>query len=137
MKMNIVALLGVVGALLGTAPLEAHHAFAAEFDSHKTISVQGTIYKVEMTSPHGWIHVTVKGDDGRAKNYSFQTSAPAVLSRVGIDKKTFAIGSPIILEGWLARNGTNRAFCRIIRTLEGKVLFSFDSEGNPSTATPF
>ena len=45
----------VVGFLLATAPLSAHHAFAAAFDENRPINLQGVVTKVELVNPHAWI----------------------------------------------------------------------------------
>lgn len=120
MKMKVAAMLVLVGMLLTTAQLFAHHSFAAEFDEKKTITITGTITKVEMTNPHGWLYLNVKGPDGRVKNYGVETGAPAALIRRGGDRKTLAIGSTIIVDGWLARDGSNTVNGRTIKTADGK-----------------
>jgi hypothetical protein len=128
--MKLVALLVVVGAMLGTAQLYAHHSFAAEFDENKPITIQGTITKVEMTNPHGWLYVNVKGPDGRVKNYAVETGAPAALIRRGGDRKTLAIGATIIVDGWLARDGSNTVNGRTIKTADGRNINAGTSNTN-------
>ena len=120
MRMKVAALLVLVGMLLTTAQLFAHHSFAAEFDEKKPITITGTITKVEMTNPHGWLYLNVKGTDGRVKNFAVETGAPAALIRRGGDRKTLAIGSTIIVDGWLARDGSNTVNGRTIKTADGK-----------------
>ena len=65
-----------VGLLLAAAPVKAHHAFAAAFDDHKPINLQGTVTKVELVNPHSWLWLDVKGADqlgdrGRASDQPF------------------------------------------------------------------
>ena len=56
---------GAIGAavaglvLVGAASMSAHHAFTAEFDATKPITVSGTIAKVEWVNPHAWLWVDV------------------------------------------------------------------------------
>jgi hypothetical protein len=35
--------------------IEAHHAFAAQFDANRPMKLEGKVTKVEWTSPHMWI----------------------------------------------------------------------------------
>src|SRR6185503_5930621 len=51
--------------LAAGAPLAAHHSFAAEFDGSKPVTLKGTVTKMEWTNPHAWLHVDVKGADGK------------------------------------------------------------------------
>jgi hypothetical protein len=48
------------GVLLASAPIAAHHAFAAEFDVNQPVKVHGTVTKVEFVNPHAWITWTSK-----------------------------------------------------------------------------
>jgi hypothetical protein len=45
--------------LTSSAPLLAHHSFAAEYDDQKPIKVTGVITKVEWQNPHIWFYVDV------------------------------------------------------------------------------
>ena len=48
-------------ALLGAVPVAmSHHAFAAEFDVTKPVTLKGTMEKWDMVNPHSWFHINVK-----------------------------------------------------------------------------
>ena len=70
-------------ALASSAPLLAHHSFAAEYDDTKPIKVMGTVTKVEWQNPHIWFYLDVKGEDGKVTNYAFSGGAPGQLMRRG------------------------------------------------------
>jgi len=76
-RLKIVVLaLALSGSLV--LRLDAHHAFAAEFDREQPMTVTGTVTKVEWTNPHIWVYVDVKGSDGTATNWGFLRRAALV-----------------------------------------------------------
>ncbi len=54
-------LLAFCGGLLASTPMLAHHSFAAEYDREKVVKVTGTVTKFDLSNPHSWIYVDVKG----------------------------------------------------------------------------
>ena len=40
---------------LMTMRAAAHHAFAAEYDENKRVTVSGTVTKFQWTNPHAWL----------------------------------------------------------------------------------
>ena len=77
-------LVAVAGILLSAAaPILAHHAFSAEFDQSKPIKMSGAITKLEWTNPHAWLHIDVKGADGKIVPWRFEMGAPNALLRAG------------------------------------------------------
>jgi len=56
-----------IGMLLSAAPIIAHHAFTAEFDASKPVTIRGFVTKVEWTNPHVWVYLDVKDQAGAWK----------------------------------------------------------------------
>jgi len=54
------------GMLLAALPIWAHHSFAAEYDSTKTVTVKGTIQELKWVNPHAYVYVDVKDANGKA-----------------------------------------------------------------------
>jgi len=112
-----------IGVLLAAAPLAAHHAFSAEFDVSKPIKLQGSLVKWEMINPHSWFHIDVKGPDGQMVRWLIEGGSPNQLIRLGVTKNTLAVGTEFAIEGYLARDGTNKAVGRNFVLADGRRLF--------------
>src|SRR4051794_2784908 len=101
--------IGMVGALcwvLGVA-LSAHHAFSAEFDANRPLSLKGTVTKVDWVNPHVWIYIDVKKPDGKIESWAIEAGTPSVLFRRGFNKQALLPGTDILVDGYQAKNGSN------------------------------
>jgi uncharacterized protein DUF6152 len=117
--------------LIGTA-VSAHHSFAAEFDSNKPIQLKGTVVRVEWINPHTWIHVAVKDADGKTEEWMIEGGTPNTLLRRGLTKTSLPEGTEIVVDGYRAKNGSNRANGRDVTFPDGRKLFM----GSSGTGAP-
>ena len=113
-------------------PAFAHHSFAAEFDAKKAVKLQGTVTKMEWINPHAWIYLDVKNTDGSVTNWMVEAGAPNALLRRGWTKASLLPGTEILVEGYQAKDGANRANGRDITFKDGKKLFV----GSAGTGAP-
>ena len=102
MRTKLLVIVAAVGLVLAAVPVLAHHAFAAEFDQNKPIKVQGAVTKWELTNPHSWIYMDVKGDDGKMTTWMIEGASPNNLYRLGLTKESLPAGSEITVEGYQA-----------------------------------
>ena len=134
MRKTLAILIAVVALLAAAVPVWAHHAFAAEFDANKPVKMRGTVTKMDWINPHAWIHIDVKGTDGKVTPWMVEAAAPNALLRRGWTKQSLLPGTEILVEGYQAKDGANRANGSIITFTDGKKLFvgsSGDGEGPP------
>jgi hypothetical protein len=132
-RTKLVVVITAAGLFLNAAPVFAHHAFAAEFDAKRPVKLRGTVIKMEWINPHAWIHVDVKGPDGKVVNWMIEAGTPNTLFRRGFTKNSLAVGTEILVDGYQSKDGSNRANGRDVTFVDGRKLFL----GSSGTGAPY
>jgi hypothetical protein len=126
-----IAVAGITAA--GSVALQAHHAFAAEFDARKQVTLKGAVTSVEWVNPHVWIHVDVKMPDGKKESWAIEAGTPNVLFRRGVTKQSLKAGTEVVVDGYQAKDGSHRANGREVKLADGSRLFL----GGSGTGAPY
>ena len=129
------AALVLAAALAMSVPLWAHHAFQAEFDDRKPVHLVGKVTKMEWINPHAWIHIDVTEPDGKVTSWMVECGSPNIMLRRGFTKESLEFGSEIVVEGYRAKNGSNRANGSSVTFKDGRRLFVGGS--NPDIPAEF
>ena len=98
----------ILAVLLAAAavPSEAHHSFAAEYDSAKPVTVTGVVTRIEWTNPHAYIYVDVTDKDGKVTSWGFEMGPPAQQIRRGWEPDSFKPGDKVTLDMHPLKDGS-------------------------------
>ena len=129
MGRTLAVVVGGVSLILAATgvSLSAHHSFAAEFDATKPVLFKGTVTKMDWLNPHVWIHMTVAQPNGTTEAWMVEGGAPTVLFRRGFTKTALLPGTQVVVDGYRAKDGTNKMNAREITLPDGRKLFAGSS----------
>jgi hypothetical protein len=128
MKTKLAIFAAGIAVLLAGRPMVAHHSFAAEFDSAKTIKLTGTVTKIEWMNPHAYFYIDVMGDGGKVANWGLEMGSPNGLMRQGWTRNSMKIGDTVVVEGSAAKDGSLIGNARNVTLSDGKRLFAASSQ---------
>ena len=132
MRTIVFSLLASAAIVSASVPVSGHHAFAAEFDANKPISLKGTVAKMEWINPHSWIHIDVKKPNGSVERWMIEGGPPNALFRRGFSRDSLPVGIEILVQGFQAKDGSMKANGRDITFADGRRLFL----GSSGTGAP-
>ena len=112
-----------------------HHSFAAQYDSNKQVTLQGTITKVEWMNPHAYFYVDVADDKGKIVNWAVEGGAPNVLYREGWKPTSLKAGDKVTIMGSRAKNGSNQINAHVVQAAR-RPLRVRGTSGPGGTGTP-
>ena len=121
--------------VLAPVLVQAHHSFAAQYDSTKQVTLQGTISKVEWMNPHVYFYVDVPDEVGKVVNWAVEGGAPNVLYREGWKPTSLKAGDRVTILGSLARDGSKQVNALSFKLPDGRCVFAGTS-GPGGTGTP-
>jgi hypothetical protein len=111
----------VVGLLVVSSPIFAHHGLAA-YDTTKVMTVKGTVTDFQFINPHVEIYLDVEGADGKVQKWVAEGVSVGNMARGGWTKNTLKAGDRITVVGNAAKNGSHAMTFSKVVTADGKTL---------------
>jgi len=109
MRQRFNCLIGILAILLLVASAAvAHHSVAGQFDTSKSLTLKGSISKVNWMNPHIYVYLDVKETDGSVSTWALETLPTAMMRRAGLSKEA-VMGPPgevVTVQIVPARDGT-------------------------------
>ena len=131
MKSRCLAAFAAALLAVSVVPVAAHHSFAAEYDSSKTITVTGEVVRLEWTNPHARVVIDGKDEKGVKKEWDFELGPPTTLMRRGWNRNSLKPGNVVTVEGFRSKDEPSTANARSVKLSDGRQVFagsSFDTQ---------
>lgn len=102
-------LLPVVAVLLGvmSPPASAHHS-QTQFDTTRTITLEGTVTEIRWTNPHAFVYIDGKdtsGTETSLQSWAIEAPGPRGLESAGWKKDSAKVGDKVTVNGNPRRDG--------------------------------
>jgi hypothetical protein len=128
---------GVALFTAGVRPAYAHHAFAAEFDLNKPMTVTGVVSKVAWQNPHVYVYVDSKAADGKTVTYALECNSVNTLLHKGWTRDALKKGDQVSVSAYGAKDprplsdGSIHANAVSIKFADGHTVSAASSADEP------
>ena len=119
-RATVFVAMSVCMALLGLAPLRAHHSMAMY--EQKNITITGIVKRIDLGNPHSKFYITVTDAQGKQVEWMLEAQPLATLAANGWSATTMKIGEKVIAAGSPARNGKPFMLVRAFQLPDGRTI---------------
>jgi hypothetical protein len=115
-------------ALAAIAMPLAHHSVPGQFDMSKSLTLKGTISKVDWINPHPYVHLDVTDAKGKVTTWALSTLPIPMLRKAGLTKDGL-VGKPgelVTIVANPARNGKDLGWIVRITYADGHYYRLFE-----------
>jgi len=105
----------IAGAILlfCTIPAPAHHSLEAQYDPTRSVTLKGTLTKMDWSNPHVRFFVDVTNGD-KTVNWTVEMGSPNAQLMEGWKIDSFRVGDRVTVSVYPARDGSSIGFIRKI-----------------------
>ncbi len=122
---RILGCVALLGWLMVSGSLQAHHSLAGVYDMKAEKELAGTVEKVQFTNPHGSLSVSVKNEDGSTTDWVMTLGSATALAQRGIGKtgpNALHVGDNIKVKFLPAKDGSPLGFLKTVTMPDGRVI---------------
>jgi hypothetical protein len=105
----------------------AHHPFAEEFDRSQSMTLTGTLTRIDWQNPHVYVYVDVKDPQGKMVNWKVEMGSPEALTREGWTRTSVKTGDQVTIQAWKAKNNPTLANAESFTLPGGKKMAAASS----------
>jgi Family of unknown function (DUF6152) len=95
LKFGILCMLAIIGEVIS---VNAHHSFAATYDTTKRIEIKGKVVVFSFRNPHSLITVEVT-QDGKKNRWAVEGPGSTQLANTGVQNDTLKYGDEVVITG--------------------------------------
>jgi uncharacterized protein DUF6152 len=110
MKRSAISMVLLIGLLMFSASLFAHHGTGTSYDMHKVVVLKGVVDHFNMANPHSQLYFDVKDEKGNVVHWSAEMRNPRNLENAGLTRhlllEKFAPGASVEVTGNPSKAGT-------------------------------
>lgn len=113
----------VIGLILGSGAVLAHHGASVVYDLSQSLTMTGAVTDFQFVNPHVLIYFEVEADDGTTTIWSAGLTSPNRLARSdGWSKDMFQPGDTVTITGSPARSGAPSLWVEQVMDGDGRPL---------------
>jgi hypothetical protein len=113
--------MALLGLLALAIPVVAHHAFPAEFDVDKPVTLTGVVSKLDWINPHVYVYLDTN-DNGKVTSWALESWPTGILHKSGVTKEMIKEGTPLTILAYRAKDGKNLAYIRKFTWSDGHAI---------------
>ena len=96
--MTRIALLAGLGfAFVSAVAVSAHHSQAAQYDTSKKVTIEGTMVQFQFRNPHSFVQVEAPDEGGQMVRWSIEWGGSGQLTGQGVTRTTLKYGDVVTI----------------------------------------
>lgn len=88
-------LVTLAAAMLSGLTADAHHSQAAQYDTSKKVSIEGSMVQFQFRNPHSFIQVEAPDETGQVVRWSIEWGGSGQLTGQGVTRTTLKYGDVV------------------------------------------